>query len=67
MMLLPDARELAQSVGTRYALVVAVAKRARMLIDGEPPKVQLDTVSSDKPVSTAVAEIAQGKISVHAI
>lgn len=46
---------------SRYSLVIATAKRARLLIDGEP---QLAKVKSNKPVSIAVQEMNNGKIEV---
>ncbi len=44
---------------SRYTLVVASAKRARQLIDGAEPKVD---IGFSKPVVVALAEINAGKI-----
>jgi len=46
---------------SRYSLVIAAAKRARALIDGEDP---LAKTKSEKPVSIAVHEINDGNIQV---
>ena len=47
---------------SRYSVVIAAAKRARQLIDGDEPMVFGYT--EDKPLSTAVAEIEKGKIKI---
>lgn len=49
-------------VTSRYTVVIAAAKRARQLIDGDEP--MIDNDMEGKPVSTAVEEIRQGKIHV---
>lgn len=49
-------------VTSRYTVVIAAAKRARQLIDGDEP--MIDNPTEGKPVTTAVNEIYQGKISV---
>ncbi|MBR1442823.1 MAG: DNA-directed RNA polymerase subunit omega [Firmicutes bacterium] len=48
-------------VTSRYTIVIAAAKRARQLIDGDSPMVE---EKKGKPLSTAVEEIAEGKIQV---
>ena len=58
-MIYPALGELLKIVDSRYSLVVATAKRARELVDGEEPLVKTKTV---KPVSIAVREIYNGKI-----
>ena len=51
----------AKVVNSRYSIVMATAKRARQLIDGDEPMV----ASPDgKPVSTAVNEIYDNKIKI---
>ena len=50
---------LLDKVDSKYSLVVAVSKRARQLIEGEPELVESD---SSKPVSVAMQEISEGKI-----
>ena len=50
---------LVEKAGSRYALVIAVAKRARDLSEDEDIR-----ASSKKPVSMAVREIADGEINI---
>lgn len=52
-----------EAVTSRYTVVIAAAKRARQIIDGDEPMNDVP-VSSNKPVSIAVEEIREGKISV---
>ena len=61
MMLRPTTSDLVKKTDSRYSLVIAVAKRARQLPDGEEP---LAEASSDKPVSIAINEIDQGKVEI---
>lgn len=49
-------------VTSRYTVVIAAAKRARQLIDGDEP--MISGAMEGKPVSTAVEEINEGKIKV---
>lgn len=52
-----------KDVTSRYTVVIAASKRARQLIDGD--ETMADTVvDSNKPVSIAVEEIREGKITV---
>lgn len=44
------------NIGSRYTLVIAAAKRARRIAEGNP--------DMDKAVSTAINEIAEGKITI---
>ncbi len=48
-------------ITTRYTVVIAVAKRARQIIEGDDPMVEY---KKNKPVSTAVEEIFQNKIKI---
>ena len=48
-------------VNSRYSVCVATAKRARQLIDGAEPLVN---ASCAKPLSTAIDEIYQGKVTI---
>ncbi len=52
-------------VSSRYSIVIACAKRARQIINGDAPMVE----GGDqlKPLSAAVEEIYQGKVKVLAI
>lgn len=52
-----------KDVTSRYTVVIAAAKRARQLIDGDESMAE-ETVASNKPVSVAVEEINEGKITV---
>ncbi len=58
-MIYPTLKTLLERIDSKYTLVVAVSKRARQLVDGEPKLVK---VSSTKPVTIAVHEIADCKI-----
>lgn len=55
---------LLKKVDSRYTLVIAASKRARMLTDGAEP---LAAKHSPKDVTTAIYEIAEGKITYHRI
>lgn len=48
-------------ITSRYTIVIATAKRARQLIEGDAPMVN---AKKGKPVSTAVDEIYKNKIKV---
>jgi DNA-directed RNA polymerase subunit omega len=48
-------------VNSRYSIVMATAKRARQLIDDAEPMVDDE---GNKPLSTAVEELYQGKIKI---
>jgi len=58
-MIYPTLRELMKKVDSKYTLVVAVSKRARQIVDGQP---KLTKTPSNKPVTVAVNEISEGKI-----
>lgn len=55
----PPLEDMLARTDSRYTLAVAIAKRAREIVDGSKPRVEVD---SDKPVSIAMAEIVAGKI-----
>lgn len=62
MMLYPPMNELLEQVPSRYMLVNVVAQRARQIAsEAEENQIALD----DKPVSMAVREVAEGKVSVQ--
>ena len=48
-------------VNSRYSIVMAIAKRARQIIDGDEPLVY---ASVDKPLSIAVEELYKGEIKI---
>lgn len=49
-------------VNSRYSIVMATAKRARQIIGGHESMIK--TQQGDKPLSTAVEELRQGKIKI---
>jgi DNA-directed RNA polymerase subunit omega len=53
-MINPSITELLEKLPNRYSLVVVTSKRARQLIDGAKPLIQID---SNKPVTIAINEI----------
>ena len=48
-------------VNSRYSIVLATAKRARQIIAGDAPMVD---ISCQKPVSIAVEELYDGKVKI---
>ncbi len=60
MMVHPGITKLDKCVDSRYTLVVMAAKRARML--GKAMHAGLTDNNGEKPVSTAVEEIADGRV-----
>lgn len=58
-MINPSIVDLLKRVDNRYYLIVMTAKRARQIIDGAEPFVQID---SKKPVTIAVNEVNEGFI-----
>ena len=62
MMLDPPMKDLLKYIPSRYELVNVVAHRARQISnEAEREGVPLD----DKPVSMAIREVAQGKLSAE--
>ena len=51
-------------VNSRYSIVLAASKRARQLIDGAQPLV--DVPECDKPLSIAVKELYEGRVRIIA-
>ena len=49
-------------VNSRYSIVLATAKRAREIIDGQEPMVAADP--KKKPLSIAVEELYEGKVKI---
>ncbi|MDL2248833.1 DNA-directed RNA polymerase subunit omega [Tyzzerella sp. OttesenSCG-928-J15] len=56
-----ETNEKDNEITSRYTIVMAVAKRARQIIDGSEVLAKSDT---DKAVSVAVAEMYEGKLKV---
>ena len=52
-----------ETIGSRYTIVIAAAKRARQLTDNAAPMVA--QIKVNKPVSIAVHEIYEGKLKVR--
>lgn len=48
-------------VNSRYSIVLATAKRARQIIAGDSPLVE---IPSQKPLSVAVEELYEGKVKI---
>jgi DNA-directed RNA polymerase subunit omega len=61
MMIRPPLEALLDKIENKYALVVAVAKRARVLKEGQLPMVD---VASSNPVTVSLEEIAAAKIRI---
>ena len=49
-------------INSRYYIVMATAKRARQIVDGDEPLI--DVPEGEKPLSIAVEELNQGKIRI---
>lgn len=58
-MIHPSLDVLVKKVDSKYTLVVMASKRARAIMDGQCPLVES---KSNKPVTVALEEIAQDKI-----
>ncbi|MBS5336754.1 MAG: DNA-directed RNA polymerase subunit omega [Veillonella sp.] len=61
MMVKPPLKTLEKQVDSKYTLVTLAAKRARELTDGESCLAE-STHPTDKPVSLAFYEIAEGEV-----
>jgi DNA-directed RNA polymerase subunit omega len=61
-MIYPPMASLLKKVDSRYTLVIAAAKRARMLTNGAK---KLTDHESSKDVTVAIHEIYEGKVSFH--
>lgn len=58
-MINPSIVDLLKKVDNRYTLVVMTARRARQLIQGEKPLIDIDAT---KAVTIAISEIYEGAI-----
>ena len=61
MMVKPTVAELLEKVDNRYTLVIATAKRARQIAEGDKVLTKTDDVAA---VSIAADEIEEGKVEV---
>ncbi len=59
MMIYPPITELVNKTGSRYSLVIEIAKRARQLAEGKTALVDAD---SNKDVTKAICEIYEDKV-----
>lgn len=55
----PSINELSNIADSRYTLVILAAKRSKELVNGAKPLIEPE---SSKPVSIAIKEIVEGKI-----
>lgn len=53
-------------ISSRYSIVMACAKRARQLVDGDEPKIDEQEAAGEKPLSVAVKELNEGAIRILA-
>ena len=58
-MINPSVYKLKKITGDRYSLVVITSKRAREIIDGDEPLVN---IKSNKSLTIAIKEVNEGKI-----
>ena len=49
-------------ISSRYSIVLATAKRARQIVDGDEPLI--DDIADRKALSIAVDEVFQGKVKI---
>lgn len=61
MMVKPSVNELLTKAKNRYELVIATARRARQIANGDEPKTY---VKEESPVTLAANEIAEGKVTI---
>lgn len=59
-MINPSIVDLLKKVEDRYSLVIVTSKRARQIIAGKKP---LSDVDSQKPLTIAINEVNEGKVS----
>lgn len=61
MMVKPTTAELLKKVDSKFRLVIATAKRARQIANGDE---KLTNVDEEIPVTIAANEIAEGKVEI---
>ena len=61
MMVKPSVSELLNKAENRYELVIATARRARQIAEGDEPKTE---VKEESPVTLAANEIAEVKVEI---
>ncbi len=57
-----ETENTAKNVESRYSVVIASAKRARQLIDGEEP--MLSDADNRKPLSVAIEELSKNLVTI---
>ena len=63
-MINPSIVDLLDKVDNRYSLVIVTSKRARQLIDGQEPRVDVD---SKKPLTIAINEVNDEEITFEQV
>ncbi len=58
----PPIDELAEKVGSKYALCVVTSKRARQLMEQSQNQGYTELPNNEKPLSVAALEIYEGKL-----
>ena len=58
----PPIDDLAEKIGSKYALCVIASKRARQIMDSAQNQGYTETPDKDKPLSVAAQEIYDGKL-----
>ena len=61
MIVEPTVGKLLTKAQNRYELVIATARRARQIAEGDEPKT---SVKESSPVTLAANEIAEGKVTI---
>jgi len=61
MIVKPSVGELLKKANNRYELVIATARRARQISEGDEVRTE---VKEESPVTLAANEIAEGKVSI---
>ena len=63
-MINPSVVDLLEKVNDRYSLVIVTSKRARQIIEGSEPLVDVD---SNKPLTIAINEVNEGKVGYETV
>lgn len=63
-MINPSIVELLGKVDNRYSLVIITSKRARQLIEGDKPLIQVDSI---KPLTVAIEEVNTGSFTFETL
>jgi len=60
----PYIDDLLKKADSKYSLVIAAARRARQIVEGDAPLITVGEFSN-KPVTIALNEIIEDKIIIH--